>query len=187
MEEITGRIIVVPDATGEYFPGDEPQTYCDLHKTITICAESEKKAPPYCPEARTVSMLDLTRLFPVSVSVSDQYRCFTGDNLPIGTGEVVSGGSSANYQQECEIHDENYDPEAGETETTGSESNGWPWNNMFGPGDNSDPDGPNTGTSSGGNSGTTGSSTGTPGGTTSTPEPSQPVLPSDPFDPEWWG
>lgn len=131
-------------------------------------------------------MLDLTRLFPIDVSVSDQYRCFTGDNLPIGTGEVVSGGSSANYQQECEIHDQNYDPEAGETETPGSESSGWPWN-MFGPGDNSDPDGPNTGTSSGNNSGNTGgNNTGIPGGT-STTEPTQPLLPSDPFDPEWWG
>jgi len=173
-------------ATGQYFPGDEPQTYCDMHKTITICTESEKRATEYCPETKEVSMLDLTRLFPIDVSVSDQYRCFTGDNLPIGTGEVVSGGSSANYQQECEIHDQNYDPEAGETETPGSESSGWPWN-MFGPGDNSDPDGPNTGTSSGNNSGNTGgNNTGIPGGT-STTEPTQPLLPSDPFDPEWWG
>lgn len=151
-------------ATGQYFPGDEPQTYCDLHKTITICTESEKLATPYCPTTRTVSMLDLTRLFPISVSVSDQYRCFTGENLPIGTGSVVSGGSSATYQSECELHDANYtpeDPEGGETPDTGTgtDSSGLPWSSLFGPG--SDPE-----------SGTTGNSS------------TQSVLPSNPFDPE---
>ena len=151
-------------ATGQYFPGDEPQTYCDLHKTITICTESEKLATPYCPSTRTVSMLDLTRLFPISVSVSDQYRCFTGENLPIGTGSVVSGGSSASYQSECELHDENYtpeDPEGGETAPPGmgTDGSGLPWSGLFGP----DPEAGSTG----------GSSTTTPN-----------VLPSSPFDPE---
>lgn len=157
-------------ATGQYFPGDEPQTYCDLHKTITICTESGKRATAYCPETRTVSMLDLTRLFPVSVSVSDQYRCFTGDNLPIGTGTVVSGGSSANYQSECELHGENFVPEDPEGEvlpstngpgtgsSTGTDTSGLPWSSLFGPG----------------------SEGGTTGGDTSAPG----VLPSDPFDPE---
>ncbi len=156
-------------ATGEYFPGDEPQTYCDLHKTITICAESEKKATPYCPETRTVSMLDLTRLFPVSVSVSDQYRCFTGDNLPIGTGTVVSGGSSANYQEECELHDANFDPNAvdGEGPNNGTDSSGLPWSGLFSP--TTDPEG-------------NGNSTTAP-----IEPPSQSTLPSDPFDPEWFG
>lgn len=152
-------------ATGQYFPGDEPQTYCDLHKTITICTESEKLATPYCPSTRTVSMLDLTRLFPISVSVSDQYRCFTGENLPIGTGEVVSGGSSATYQSECELHDANYtpeDPEGGETTPPGmnTDNSGLPWSGLFGPG--ADPE------------------TGSTGGATTAPS----VLPSSPFDPE---
>ena len=154
-------------ATGQYFPGDEPQTYCDLHKTITICTESEKLATPYCPSTRTVSMLDLTRLFPISISVSDQYRCFTGENLPIGTGSVVSGGSSASYQSECELHDENYTPEDPEGETpntgtgTGTDSSGLPWSSLFGPGSDSE--------------------TGTTGGNNTT---TQSVLPNNPFDPE---
>ena len=114
-------------------------------------------------------MLDLTRLFPVSVSVSDQYRCFTGDNLPIGTGTVVSGGSSANYQEECELHDANFDPNAvdGEGPNNGTDSSGLPWSGLFSP--TTDPEG-------------NGNSTTAP-----IEPPSQSTLPSDPFDPEWFG
>lgn len=141
-------------ATGKYFPGDEPTAYCNLHTTITVCSETNKLATPYCPETKTVSMLDLTRQFPVSVSVSDQYKCFTGDNPPVGTGIVVSGGDN-NYGEECDVHDETYDPEGG-----GEGPGGWLgdlWDSITG-GGTDDPDGGDT--------------------------PSEPAAPSEPSDPE---
>ncbi|MCI9483051.1 MAG: hypothetical protein HFH27_01140 [Clostridiaceae bacterium] len=165
-------------ATGRYFPGDEPVTYCNLHQTIKVCAETEKRATEFCPETKEVSMLDLTRLFPVSVSVSDQYRCFTGENPPVGTGMVVSGGSGETYSEECDIHDENFDPEGtgGEPGAVTGPNTGWPWPDIWGNGEN--PNGPDTQPSDP-NTGNTGV-TGDPWAN----EPNYPA-PIDPFDPEY--
>lgn len=167
-------------ATGSYFPGDEPTSYCNLHKTITVCAETNKVATDFCPETKEVSMLDLTRQFPVPVSVSDQYRCFTGENLPIGVGMVVSGGSGESYQEECPIHNEFFDPEAPEGEP-GTTDPGLQWPNLFGPPD--------------GSSGTQGNGTSNPSGNLGTgdsesqdpdigSDPNDSFIPFDPNDPE---
>lgn len=143
-------------ATGKYFPGDEPVTSCNLHKTITVCAETGKVATEFCPETKSVSMLDLTRQFPVSISVSDQYRCFTGDNLPIGTGMVVSGGSGENYSEECNVHNEFFDPDAEETEPDTTEPGGFQWPDIWGNNDSNTPGiGNTTGDIPGGNTGDT--------------------------------
>ncbi len=160
-------------ASGSYFPGDEPVTYCNLHKTITVCAETGKAATDFCPETKTVSMLDLTRLFPVSISVSDQYRCFTGDNPPIGTGIVVSGGSGENYSQECDIHNEFFVPE-GEGDAPGATDPGVQWPDIWGNGDNT------TGTEPGGV--TDPDENGPP---TTNPGITIPGIPFDPNDPEY--
>lgn len=165
-------------ANGRYFPGDEPVTYCDLHSSIKLCAETEKRATEFCPETKEVSMLDLTRLFPVAISVSDQYRCFTGENPPIGTGIVVGGGSGEAYAEECNVHDANFDPENPDGENPEHPGLGGPWPNIWGnwgtgPSDSDDPDNTAPGTST------------DPGGESSIPfAPSDPFVPSDPFDPE---
>ena len=36
------------------------------------------------------SLLDLTRKFPLGVTVTDEYYCFSGNNDPIGEGQRVS-------------------------------------------------------------------------------------------------
>lgn len=60
--------------TGWFYVDDVPEEECDLHKWRYSSA----------------SMLDLTRLFPLDVEVTDEYYCYEGDNDPIGEGERVS-------------------------------------------------------------------------------------------------
>ena len=51
-----------------------PEDTCNLHKW----------------RYSSVSMLDLTRLFPLDVEVTDEYYCYEGTNDPIGEGQRVS-------------------------------------------------------------------------------------------------
>lgn len=60
--------------TGRFYKDDVPEDTCDLHKW----------------RYSSVSMLDLTRLFPQSVEVTDEYYCYEGSNDPIGEGQRVS-------------------------------------------------------------------------------------------------
>lgn len=60
--------------TGWFYKDDVPENNCDLHKW----------------RYNSVSMLDLTRLFPQSVTVTDEYYCYEGSNDPIGEGRRVS-------------------------------------------------------------------------------------------------
>lgn len=83
-------------STGRFWKGDEPEDSCDLHKYVTICSSSGLIARDNCLSTSTVSKLDLTRLFPISIptSIEDAAYCFTGSNDPVGKGSVtVSGGS----------------------------------------------------------------------------------------------
>lgn len=81
---------------GRFWKGDEPTDECDLHKYVTICRDSGLIASDRCRRTTTVSRLDLTRMFPMDFSpeIEDAEYCFTGDNEPVGSGDVtVSGGS----------------------------------------------------------------------------------------------
>lgn len=60
--------------TGLFYKDDVPTESCDLHKW----------------RYRSASMLDLTRLFPLPVTVTDEYYCYNGTNDPIGEGTRVS-------------------------------------------------------------------------------------------------
>ena len=60
--------------SGWFYKDDVPDDSCNLHKW----------------RYRTGSMLDLTRLFPLTVYVTDEYYCFSGSNDPIGEGQRVS-------------------------------------------------------------------------------------------------
>ena len=59
--------------TGWFYKDDVPEDNCDLHKW----------------RYSSVSMLDLTRLFPQRVTVTDEYYCYEGSNDPIGEGVRV--------------------------------------------------------------------------------------------------
>lgn len=81
---------------GRFWKGDEPTDECNLHKYVTICRDSGLIASDRCRRTTTVSRLDLTRMFPMDFSpeIEDAEYCFTGDNDPVGSGDVtVSGGS----------------------------------------------------------------------------------------------
>ena len=60
--------------TGMFYVDDVPEDDCNLHKWRYSSA----------------SMLDLTRLFPLYVEVTDEYYCYKGDNDPIGEGDRVT-------------------------------------------------------------------------------------------------
>ena len=60
--------------TGWFYKDDVPEDTCNLHKW----------------RYSSVSMLDLTRLFPLDVEVTDEYYCYEGTNDPIGEGQRVS-------------------------------------------------------------------------------------------------
>jgi penicillin-binding protein 1A len=90
-------------ATGSFWPGDVPTEECNLHTFVTVCADSEMKPSEYCPSTKSIALLDLTRQFPISVSVADQWRCFTGSNPPVGSGSTVGGGDSK-YFTTCTEH-----------------------------------------------------------------------------------
>lgn len=117
-------------STGRFWKGDQPSVSCNLHKFVEICSVSHMRASKYCPSSsvKSSSLLDLTRKFPLGISLSDQGRCFNGENDPIGTGSVVSGGDSA-YNGVCTIHDgsapsDNVDPENPDGTTTDNPPNG---------------------------------------------------------------
>lgn len=55
-------------ATGKFYKDDVPEEECTMHKWRT----------------NSRSLLDLTRKFPIGVTVTDEYYCFSGSNDPIG-------------------------------------------------------------------------------------------------------
>ena len=61
-------------ATGKFYKDDVPEEECTMHKWRT----------------NSQSLLDLTRKFPLGVTVTDEYYCFSGNNDPIGEGQRVS-------------------------------------------------------------------------------------------------
>jgi penicillin-binding protein 1A len=74
--------------TGSFSPSDVPTEECTMHTW-----------------SYGVGLLDLTRLFPISVTVEDEYYCIRGDNPAVGEGEQVSssGGSYVSWaKQEAE-------------------------------------------------------------------------------------
>lgn len=86
-------------STAYFMPGDQPTTYCDMHKLVEFCSESGLRASENCPDdcTYTASVLDLTRMFPIYASISDSYRCYTIENAPIGTGDVVISGGTLGW------------------------------------------------------------------------------------------
>lgn len=110
-------------STGRFWKGDAPTESCDLHKYVTICEDTGLIANDNCRRTSTVSKLDLTRKFPVSISpaIEDEAYCYTGSNEPVGTGSVtVSGGSLGVCQKNHFFdlfggRDPEGDPEPGDT------------------------------------------------------------------------
>lgn len=126
---------------GRFWKGDAPTEDCNLHSYVTVCRESGLVASDRCRWTSTVSKLDLTRRFPMDFSpeIEDADACFTGDNDPVGSGDVtVSGGSlgvchlSHSFfggDEDDPSEDETEDPEEentppGGTDAEGSESEG---------------------------------------------------------------
>lgn len=92
--------------TGRFYKGDEPKDACPYHQLIEIDKGTKMLATEFCPaESRaTLSLLDLTRKFPSSITVLDQQYCFTGDNAPIGEGVTVMSSEGSLYQKPCDVH-----------------------------------------------------------------------------------
>ncbi len=119
-------------STGRFWKGDEPQEECNLHKYVRICRDTGLIATRRCWRTGTVAKLDLTRKFPIdfSPSIEDAPYTYSGDNEPVGSGDVtVSGG----YYGVCSGRhsffsrdDDDDDDENGETggENSGEESGG---------------------------------------------------------------
>ena len=90
-----------PTATGRFYKGDEPTETCGVCTTVTICKDSGKLwQEGFCPEEsrETRTMMDLTRYFPIFVSIGDSESCFTGNNEPVVVSDgsvMVSGGELA--------------------------------------------------------------------------------------------
>ncbi|MGN0993574.1 MAG: penicillin-binding transpeptidase domain-containing protein, partial [Butyricicoccus sp.] len=102
-----------PTATGRFYKGDEPTETCNVCTTVTICKDSGKLwQEGLCPEEsrETRTMMDLTRYFPIFVSIGDAGSCFTGVNEPV----VVSGGSVMVSGGELGICDFEHIPLGGE-------------------------------------------------------------------------
>ncbi len=67
--------------TGYFYKKDVPKRECRTHQYY-----------------HGLAMLDLTRRFPQSVDVEDEYYAFRGNNKPIGDGEQVSSPNGNYYQ-----------------------------------------------------------------------------------------
>ena len=70
-----GRVL-----TGSFFEKDVPKKECAMHAWYN-----------------GLSLLDLTRLFPIEVEVEDEYYCFRGSNKVIGEGEQVYSSNGHYY------------------------------------------------------------------------------------------
>ena len=87
-----------PTATGRFYKGDEPVETCGVCCTKYFCKDSGKLwQEGICPEESKISktMMDMTRYFPVYVSIGDADKCFTGVNEPIvvANGTVMVSGT----------------------------------------------------------------------------------------------
>lgn len=102
-------------ATGRFYKGDAPTSACNLHKPVEIDKETKMLATDFCPPANLIKigLLDLTRLFPSAVTVTDQQYCITLENEPIGEGILVSSPNASTFTKSCTIHttDSFVDPE----------------------------------------------------------------------------
>ncbi len=104
-------------ASGMFHPDDVPSEACNLHKSVEVDAVTGMIANEYCPEEniKTVSLLDLTRLFSTQISLQDEGYTATIENEPIGTGVppyLPDGG--VKYNKVCDVH--NVDTHAQELE-----------------------------------------------------------------------
>lgn len=70
--------------------GDKPTQVCNLHTPVAIDTSNGYLATEYC-HAELIEirvLLDLTRVFPKSIYLSDEQYTFQGENDPIGTGSI---------------------------------------------------------------------------------------------------
>ncbi len=114
-------------STGRFWKGDEPKEECNLHKYVKICRDTGLIATKRCWRTRTVAKLDLTRKFPIdfSPSIEDAPYTFSGDNEPVGSGDViVSGGSLGVCHGKHSFFSDHEEekPQEGESEETEGEN-----------------------------------------------------------------
>ncbi|MFI3226853.1 MAG: PBP1A family penicillin-binding protein [Clostridia bacterium] len=69
--------------------GDQPTEYCNIHQPVDIDILNGNVATEYCPveKVETRVLLDLTRMFPIELYVTDEQYTFEGANPAIGEGE----------------------------------------------------------------------------------------------------
>lgn len=116
-------------STGRFWKGDEPEQDCYLHKYVEICRDTGRIATSRCWRTGTVGKMDLTRKFPIdfSPSIEDAPYCYTGENDPVGSGDVtVSGGSLGVCYSKHSIFssddEEEQSTQEGDPENSGTES-----------------------------------------------------------------
>ncbi|MGI6577673.1 MAG: PBP1A family penicillin-binding protein [Eubacteriales bacterium] len=81
-------------ATGTFFAEDVPTAACNVHKYVTIDAESQQLATEFCPteNLKRVSMLDLDRRFPIQgVTLNDE-------RFTIPANDATGGSSDEGYR-----------------------------------------------------------------------------------------
>ena len=63
-------------ATGYYTLSNLPGSTCDTHVAVSYCADTKCVAGPGCTNLKTVSLLDVKRVYPLSIKVTDAQYTF---------------------------------------------------------------------------------------------------------------
>lgn len=67
--------------TDYWLNGTQPTTYCQLHKSVTVCSDSGKAATPYCPVTSEKGVIILPVGHPLQRFVNTQYSGVLTDYL----------------------------------------------------------------------------------------------------------
>lgn len=85
--------------------GTVPTTYCQMHKTQSVCAETGDLASPYCPNVISRGVIVIPSGHPLYKFIGTEYESvlsqYLGSSATIkydGSGSVISGG------QVCTVH-----------------------------------------------------------------------------------
>ena len=85
--------------------GTVPTTYCQMHKTQSVCAETGDLASPYCPNVISRGVIVIPSGHPLYKFIGTEYESvlsqYLGSSATIkydGSGNVISGG------QVCTVH-----------------------------------------------------------------------------------
>lgn len=114
-------------ASAYFKKGTEPTDRCNVHVSVTICADSNQVAGEYCPDSshRTVSLLNVKREYPYAITIADaQYTYLPALSGKFGVPGTLSyqsllssgmnpgsSGVSNPMNYVCSVHNGSFVPE----------------------------------------------------------------------------